>query len=180
VGEIAAACEGWNSHSRALTLRHYAQVLRTTLTAFLMLGAGPAVAGPWEDGYAAYDRGDYATALHLSGPLAEKGDTSAQKSLGVMYAKGHGVPQNYAEASKWYRLAAAQGNEFAQHNLGGLYITGVGVPQAYMWYSLSAALGPQDARDSRDKVALLMTPAQIAEAQKLTREWKPRTANCSC
>jgi TPR repeat protein len=102
-----------------------------------------------------------------------------QNKLGWMYANGRGVLQNYAEALKWYRLAAAQGNEFAQHNLGGLYNTGVGVPQsyvqAYMWYSLSAANGHQDARDNRDKVALFMTPAQIAEAQKLTREWKPRS-----
>ena len=108
-------------------MRYSTKLLRTTLTAFLMLAAGAAVAGPWEEGDAAYNRGDYATARHLLGPLADQGDTSAQNSLGVMYAKGQGVPQNYAEALKWYRLSAAHGNAFAQYNLGALYDNGEGV-----------------------------------------------------
>ena len=42
-----------------------------------------------------------------------------------------------------------------------------------MWLNLAAAAGAKDMRELRDKIALLMTPAQIAEAQKLAREWKP-------
>jgi TPR repeat protein len=99
--------------------------------------------------------------------------------LGVMYATGQGIPQNYAEAVKWYRLATDQGSADAQYNLGGMYATGQGVQQnyvsAYMWLSLSATLGEQGAIKSRDLVAQRMTPAQIAEAQKLAREWKPTT-----
>src|SRR5665647_1597615 len=45
---------------------------------------------------------------------------------------------------------------------------------AYMWFSLSAAQGDHDSAIQRDLVAKLMTPAQIAEAQKLAREWKPK------
>ncbi len=56
---------------------------------------GVAVAGPFEDGVAAYKRGDYATALRLWRPLAEQGDADAQFNLGLMYANGEGVPQDY-------------------------------------------------------------------------------------
>ena len=88
------------------------------------------------------------------------------------------MPQNYAEAAKWYRFAADQGNADAQHNLALRYAKGEGMPQdyvrAYMWFSLSVAQGNQDAVKSRDIAARLMTPAQIAEAQKLVRGWKPK------
>jgi TPR repeat protein len=60
-----------------------------------------------------------------------------------------------------------------------MYDSGWGVPQdyvkAHMWFNLSAAQGEQDAAEDRDKVAQRMTSAQIAEAQKLAREWKPTT-----
>jgi uncharacterized protein len=109
-------------------MRH---ALRSILiTGFLPL-AGAAVAGPLEDGRAAYDRQDYETALQLWRPLAEQGTAYAQYNLGVMYAEGHGVPQNYAEAVKWYRLAADQGPAAAQNNLGLMYESGHGVPQNY-------------------------------------------------
>jgi TPR repeat protein len=76
---------------------------------FLMLSfAAPLAAGPYEDAVAAYNRGDYATALRLLRPLAEQGDVVAQFNLGTMYANGHGVSQNYAEAAKWYRLVRAR------------------------------------------------------------------------
>src|SRR5450759_4601026 len=83
----------------------------------LMLSfAAPVAAGPGEDGVdayndgvAAYNRGDYATALRLFRPLADQGVAIAQNNLGVLYEKGQGLPQNYAEGAKWYRLAADQG-----------------------------------------------------------------------
>jgi TPR repeat protein len=139
--------------------------------------AAPVAAGPWEDAAAAYSRGDYATALRLLRPLANQGDASAQYNLGLMYAKGDGVPQNYAEALKWFGLAADQGDADAQYNLGTMYTNGRGVPQdyvlAHMWFNLSAAQGVQIAVTQRDRIATRMTPAQIAEAQKLAREWRP-------
>jgi uncharacterized protein len=76
------------------------------------------------------------------------------------------------------RKAADQGDAGAQSILGGMYFFGKGVPQdyvsAHMWSNLAAAGGNKDAAKSRDAVAAMMTPAQIAEAQKLAREWKPK------
>jgi TPR repeat protein len=101
----------------------------------------------------------------------------AQFILGAVYTSGEGVPRNYAEALKWYRLAADQNFAEAQFNLGLMYAQGGVVPPdnvlAHMWLNLSAAQGLKQAETSRDRVQRLMTPAQIAEAQKLAREWKP-------
>ena len=95
-----------------------------------------------------------------------------------MYAKGRGVAQYYAAAMSWCRKAAEQGHDGAQSNLGAMYAQGQGVPQdyvlAHMWFNLAAAKGDADAVKNRDRVAAKMTPAQIAEAQKLAREWKPK------
>ena len=66
----------------------------------------PAWAG-FDEGLAAYRRGDYATALREWRPLAEQGDADAQYNLGVMYEHGQGVPQDYAHAHMWYNLAAS-------------------------------------------------------------------------
>lgn len=96
-----------------------------------------------------------------------------------MYVNGRGVPQDYAEAVKWYRLAAEQGDADAMNLLGGMYGTGKGVPQdyaeAHKWHNLAASRSTGDlherASELRDSVAQMMTPAQIAEAQRLAREW---------
>jgi uncharacterized protein len=148
--------------------------------------AGAAAAGPYDDALAALKRGDYATEYRLLRPLADQGNDMAQTFLGNMYLRGHGVPQDYAEAIKWFQRAADQDNAAAQLQLGFMYGNGYGVPQdyvqAHMWYNLAAsrfnqALFEQErnkAVHSRDVAASRMTPAQIAEAQKLAREWKPK------
>ncbi len=157
--------------------------LIAALCAGFTLGlTAPGWAG-YGEGFAAYQRGDYATALREWRPLAEQGNANAQTNLGFMYDKGQGVPQDYAEAVKWYRKAAEQGNASAQNNLGFMYGTGKGVPQDYMqahlWYNLAASRSPpgknhDNAVKNRDIIAKRMTPAQISEAQKLAREWKPK------
>ena len=76
---------------------------------------------------------------------AEQGDATAQVNLGVLYNNGQGVPQNYVQAHMWYNLAAAQGADISVQ-----------------------------ARTNRDGVVARMTPAQIAEAQRLAIEWKPK------
>ncbi len=110
----------------------------------LLLTSGTA-AGPFDQGFAAYGRGDYATALQLWRPPAEKGHAEAQYFVGGMYESGEGVPQNYAEAMKWYRLAAEQGPANAQNSVGVMYLNGEGVPQdhaeAVKWFSLAAEQG---------------------------------------
>ena len=96
-----------------------------------------------------------------------------------MYRSGEGVPEDAAEALRWYRLAADQGLARAQVNLGNMYATGDGVPeddvQAYMWYDLAASRQTGEDRElsveARDAVARSMTSAQLAEAQRLAREW---------
>lgn len=137
----------------------------------------------FQDGVAAYDRGDYATALQEFKPLAEQGDARAQNSLGLMYYHGQGVPQDDAEAVRLYSLAAEQGYAWAQYHLGLMYANGEGVlrdyVQAHMWSNLAASRWPpgeerDDAVRNRDIAAAKMTPAQVAEAQRLAREWEPR------
>ena len=84
---------------------------------------------PYEDGFEAYQRGDYTTAMRLVRPLADQGNAKAQEMVGRMYEQGQGVAQNYGEAYKWYRLAADQGNADAQFSLGEMYSEGRGVPR---------------------------------------------------
>jgi TPR repeat protein len=106
---------------------------------------------------------------------AERGNGGAQFSVGLLYFAGVAVPEDRSEAAKWWRRAADQGHIGAQAYLGLSYATGLGVPQdntqAYMWLSLAATRGDQDAISNRKRVAQKMTRAQIAEAQKLAREW---------
>ena len=82
------------------------------------------------------------------------------------------------QAVKWFRLAANQGYANAQATLGFRYANGEGVPkdyvQAYMWSNLGAAGGDELGGKNRDLVAARMTPADISEAQRLSREWKPK------
>ena len=116
-------------------MRHNTQLLRAAVTESLMLVAiaGAVVAGPIEDGEAARDRKDYATALRLFRSLAEQGDPTAQEHLGVMYENGQGLPQDYAEAVLWYRRAAGQGlprNELAMISTRGSHAAVAAPPRA--------------------------------------------------
>ena len=124
---------------------------------------------------------DHAAAVSSLRNRVAQGEAEAQFALGFIYFQGEVVPQDYAQALKWYRLAAAQGDAIAQNNLGAIYGSGRGVPQdsvqAYKWYYLAAATfttNPQhdNAVKACNSLATRMTPAQIAEAQKLAREWK--------
>ena len=94
-------------------------LLRSGLFALAIVAlAVPANAGALIDGLVAYTFGDYATALKFLQPLAEQGDAKAQKYLGLMYEKGLGVPQDGAEAVKWYPKAAEQGHRPSKFKLG--------------------------------------------------------------
>ena len=139
-----------------------------------LLVGNPAFSADFQKGYAAYQRGDYATALREWEPLAEQGNADAQNNLGLMYDNGQGVPQNDKTAVKWYKLAAEQGDATAQTNLGIKYFIGKGVVQDYvrthMWLSIAASQGYKDASKKREVVAKRMTTSQIETAQKLARE----------
>ena len=137
---------------------------------------------------AMYDKGqgvpqDYNQAASLYLQAAEQGDAVAQNNLGLMYDKGEGVPQDYKQAVSWFRKAADQGDAKAQYNLGLMYYYGHAAPKDYVealkWITIAAAYSTEkENRDhiarNRDIVANKMTPAQIAEAQKLAREWKKK------
>lgn len=175
--------------------------------------AAPVRAG-FEEGLAAYERGDFATTVKEWKPLAEQGNPTAQHHLGWLYLIGRGVPQdsdaairwirnaaeqgdsdaqtnlgslyllgdtipqNYSEALKWLHAAADQGHPFAQMKLGIMYEDGQGVPQdrvqAHVWFSLAVAQGSELAGSFRDELTKQMTSAQITDAQRFAREWKPK------
>jgi len=84
----------------------------------LFAGVVTAHAADSSEGYMAFQRGDYATALRIFRQLAAQGYATAPYKLGVMYGNGWGVPQDYGEAMRWYRKAAAQGYAAAQYRLG--------------------------------------------------------------
>ena len=92
-------------------------VIGGLVVAALNLGSAGAFAGPWEDGMAAYNRGDYTPAIRLFRPLAEQGNPKAQSVLGVMFRKGEGVPRNAVRAHMWFSFAAARGDARAKTEL---------------------------------------------------------------
>lgn len=110
---------------------------------------------------------------------ANQEHADAQVNLGSLYDYGRGGPQDFKMAVRWYSRSANQGNELAQRRLGLLYERGDGVPkdyvQAYMWYKLGAANGGKSGAIMRDELAIRMTSDQLAEANKLAREWKPKS-----
>ena len=161
------------SHNRSVPLR---------LPIALVLSLVCLIAPAWADfqaGMDAKNRGDFAKALREWRPLAEQGDARAQFYLGMLYENGDGVPEDYEKAREWYMKSAAQGEANAQFYLGLMFAFGRGGPldlvQAHMWYSLAAGNGHARAALHRNDLAKQMKPAQIAEAQKRAREWKPQT-----
>jgi len=180
--------------------------LNLSIVVGLVFMLAPPVLAGFQEGVDAYERGDYETALKKFLPLAEhlgelyaegkgvpqdyteamkwyrlaadQGDAWAQSNLGWMYRKGQGVPQDYAEAVEWYRLAADEWDTSAQFNLGSMYEKGKGVPQDYAeaakWYRLAADQGLEKAAKGLEVLEKEMTLAQLAEAQRLAREWKPK------
>jgi hypothetical protein len=138
--------------------------------ALLFALAVPANAGPYEDGDAAYQLRDYATALKHWRPLALLGHARAQFKLGFMYQLGWGVAQNDTEAVKWYIKAAEQGDRTAQFHLGFMYANNRGVPldnyaEAVKWFNLATEQNYPGAREWRKNiVAILHTAAQQGDA----------------
>jgi TPR repeat protein len=132
---------------------------------------------------------DYVAALTWHRQAADQGHPLSQQAMGAIYDRGLGVNQNHTEAAKWFRRAAEQGYGMAQVNLGAMYSVGEGIPQdyveAYKWFSIAAAGGgyldtksnepvKSDAAKRRDEIARRLTPAQLADAQRLVQKWKPK------
>ncbi|MSO65867.1 MAG: sel1 repeat family protein [Alphaproteobacteria bacterium] len=126
---------------------------------------------------------DYVAAVGWYRRAAAKGNAMAQSTLGDVYYYGRGMPQNFVAAATWWQLAADSGVAIAQLNLSVVCANGDGVPQDYVkahtYANLAAARLPEGedrntAIKNRDIVAKLMTPSQLAEAQQLAQEWRPR------
>lgn len=160
--------------------RHHATLLGALLTALLMqlAVAATAMAGPYEDAQAAYGKGDFATALKLYRPLAQRGDARAQDAIGGMYERGEGgLPKDTAEALQWFKMAenerlalkayndadyatasrifrplADRGQILAEYLVGLMYANGQGLPQdfaeAMKWHRKAAVQGEAKAQFS--------------------------------
>jgi TPR repeat protein/S1-C subfamily serine protease len=136
---------------------------------------------------------EWAEAVKWFLKAGEQGDEFSECLLGNFYCEGlrafkaEGVPKSMSEAAKWYRRAAEKGNNTAQMMLGEMYAEGNGVQQdyveAYKWlnlagqddlsFSLTTYISPAEKRRELER---RMLPEQIAEAQRLAREFKPRKA----
>lgn len=119
---------------------------------------------------------DYPTSARYLRLAADAGDQAAQYQLARLYQSGKGVPQDYQEAAKWYLSAIGSGFSRARGPLGKLYIEMGDLVSAHMWFNLAAVTDDRWAAEERDNIAKKMTPAQIAEAQKLAREWMKTNA----
>jgi TPR repeat protein len=157
----------------------FAAALTTSL--MLVTLAGDALAGDALTSCLAASEGNYSSTKHVEclHQDADQGDRLSQYLLASAYFTGKfDLPKNYAEASKWYLRAANQGLSGAQFILGAMYAKGNGVPRdlvrALMWLNLAMAQHNPDATETRDRVEGQMSPAQIAEAQKLASEFKPK------
>jgi uncharacterized protein len=134
----------------------------------------------------AYERKEFATSVEIWKRWAAQGNAEAQTLLGAMYWSGEGVPRDHGEAAKLYLDAAEQGYARAQNNIGFMLGFGEGIPprddvQAYKWLSLAIARYTEKNADrldqaikDRDALRGRMTPAQLAQAERLVRDWKPK------
>jgi len=135
----------------------------------------------FQDATDAFNKKDYKTAYRIFLKLAEQGNAEAQYYLGLIHDQGLGVPQDFEEAVKQYRLAADQGwdgNEEAQYNLGVMYAEGNEVLQdyslAHMWFNIAFSNGASKALEKRKNLESQMTPQQIEKAQEMAGNWKPK------
>ncbi len=108
---------------------------------------------------------------------AKQGHADARYNLGVMYRAGQGALQNFETAFQWFELAAMQNHAEAQYNVGLMHKSGMSVPmdpvKAYTWVNLAAAQGHVGAIAARDSLLQTMTPQQVVEGQRASRDWKP-------
>ena len=158
------------------------------LTAAAIFAGGPALVSPaaadYKKAVAAYDAGDFKLALKELTALAEAGQANAEFLLGAMYFYGNGVVQNNALAAIWFHKAAIKGDPNGQLAFGSIHIRGIGVRQdlseAYKWLSLAADRGGHGLRQQaavlREQAAKLMTPREIASAQKSASTFTPKRA----
>jgi TPR repeat protein len=125
-------------------------MLRIVFTSLIIFLFTTSVQADYDSANAALKAGDYEMAFNEFQSLAEAGNAEAQNKLGMMYQRGIGIPQDPAEALKWYRRAADDGYTFAQYNLGAMYQKGICIqqdyPEALKWYRQAAEQGITEAQ----------------------------------
>jgi len=121
---------------------------------------------------------DYVEAVRWYRKAAESGDPKAQFNVAVCYSEGNGVDKDAVEAVKWITKAAIQDFPNAQCALGYDYTLGDGVlvnyADAYKWFALASVQGYMPAKKGLSTITPLMTKEQVAEAQRLSRDFKPQ------
>ncbi len=152
------------------------------ISLFLLL-ASPSLAQDLDQEYRkaieALKRSETQDAIKILKPLAKRGHAGAQFQMGLMYdGLVPGIRKNPRKETQWFKMAAEQGHPDAQLMLGYNYSLGRGVKknyvQAYKWHSLAATQGVYDAAQALKELSEFMAPAQVAKAQKLAREWRPK------
>jgi TPR repeat protein len=126
---------------------------------------------------------DDAESLNWGQLAAENGIVPAQLIMGARYNEGRGVPKDPGAALNWFKKAANKGAAYGQFSLGLMYAGGLGIQQdkvqSFKWFTLAAAVFPpaskqsDEALNNANQIAAKMTPAEIAEGQRLAKEWKP-------
>ncbi|MEM1375697.1 MAG: tetratricopeptide repeat protein [Pseudomonadota bacterium] len=149
--------------------------MRKALMALAFL-ATPAT-GEIEEARDLMEAGRFEEALEAFWPAARSGNADAEELIGVMYALGLGVEQDYVRAFEWYLRSAMKGHPGAQSGVGWYYEVGLGMPapdltRAYMWYVLSAIGGDPDAAISMEEVVKKMTPEEIEHANILIDDYR--------
>ena len=143
------------------------------LLGLLLLASGLASAGPWEEGYTAYQRKDYTTAVAKWRQVADKGNAKAQSLMGQMYFYGQGVKQDYPQAISWLNLAAAQGEPKAHFRLGSMHENAQGFTQnnlmAAVSYTMAAELGHPEASEALKRVSAELSPKETALVSRLAQ-----------
>jgi len=130
-----------------------------------------------EDARDLMEEGRFEEAYDALWPAARSGNAEAEELIGVMYALGLGVDQDYVRAFDWYLRSAMKGHAGAQSGVGWYYETGLGLPatdlvRAFLWYQLSTIGGDPDAAISVEEVVKKMTPDQIEHAQQLVDDYR--------
>ena len=166
-------------------LKLFGGFLALVATTFIVSAA---LAGTAEEdfraGLSAYNTGDFAGAMRLWRPLADRDDARSQAGIGFMYHRGLGVKTDDVQAAFWLRKAAEQGQAEGQMMLGNLYYFGLGVPQsyaaAYAWCELAQDNGQAEAQVCRDAaLESLSEDAQLREAFRMVRELRERLGRAS-
>lgn len=129
---------------------------------------------------------DYRVARRYFDAAWEQHGAYAAMLIGTMFEEGYGVLQDFEEAVRWYRRSAALGDTAGQKHLALAYETGTGVDvdlvEAHKWVNIAATSeSDEKARGmllrARDRLVAKMSKAQVVEAQRAARAWKPLSAD---